>query len=394
MFERKFYLNKIMKFIETDDIILLYWARQVWKTSLMKIIQDKYINWKSAFIDLEDRNYLNLFNGDFTNILEYIKSYFWININERFYLFIDEIQYLENPTSFLKYFHDNFKNIKLIVSWSSTLEIREKMKDSLVGRLLKFDIFPLNFEEFLLFKWKENLSLLVWKENKLDIINSEMKYLYEEFMIWWWYPKVVLAPDVEIKKIYLWQIVDLYIQKDIKDIWKIREIDKFNKLLYILASQNGNLININEISNTINIAKQTLEFWLFLLQNTFVIHLLKPFSWNIRSEITKMPKSYFIDSWVRNYILDKFEIDWGLLENVFINGCIIKENKVNFWRTQDKKEIDVIIKNIPYEIKLNYNWKSQTALNYFGEKYNVKWNIVTLEKKENSKYNIYYPWEI
>lgn len=109
------------------------------------------------------------------------------------------------------------------------------------------------------------------------------------------YPKVVLAYDIEMKKMYLDQIFSLYIQKDIKDIGKIREVDKFNALLRLLASQNGNLFNASEVSNTINISKQTLEYWIFLLQNTFVIESVTPFSANTRTELTKMPKMYFID---------------------------------------------------------------------------------------------------
>jgi predicted AAA+ superfamily ATPase len=96
-------------------------------------------------------------------------------------VFIDEIQYLDNPTSFLKFIHDNYSSIKLIVSGSSTLEIRGKLHDSLVGRIIKFEILPLSFEEFLIFKNKENLAKNIGKQISLSIINNEIKFFFEEY---------------------------------------------------------------------------------------------------------------------------------------------------------------------------------------------------------------------
>lgn len=393
MIERNKYLNSILKFIDTDDILLLYGSRQVWKTTLMKIIQTKYISWKSAFLDLENIEFLNLLNSPIDVFIEYLKLYFWMSLDEKFYLFVDEIQYLDNPTSFLKLIHDHFSNIKVIVSWSSTLEIRWKMKDSLVWRIIKFEIFPLDFKEFLIFKWKEKLLNWIWKI-KFDIINKEIDFYYKEFVIWWWYPKVVLASNIEMKKIYLEQIFSLYIEKDIKDIGKIRQVDKFNNLLNLLSNQLWNLLNINELSNTIKVSVQTLQDWILLLQNTFVINLINPYSWNLRSELTKMPKVYFIDTWIRNFILNSFILDWFNFENSIAILIKSTKNKINFWRTQDKKEIDFIVDWNPYEVKLNYDWKKITALDYFENKYSKLWNIITLNKSDKSKYTQFFPWEI
>jgi len=123
MFERKI-LSKINIFLETRDILLFYGARQVGKTSLMKIIQDTYIQTKSYFFDLENPDYLDLLNKNPDLFIEYLKSYHSWQESEKITIFIDEIQYLANPTNFLKYIYDNYVNIKLIVSGSSTLEIR------------------------------------------------------------------------------------------------------------------------------------------------------------------------------------------------------------------------------------------------------------------------------
>lgn len=395
MFERKI-LSKINIFLETHDILLFYGARQVGKTSLMKIIQDTYIQTKSYFFDLENPDYLDLLNKNPDLFIAYLKSYHSWQESEKIVIFIDEIQYLANPTNFLKYIYDNYANIKLIVSGSSTLEIRWKLWDSLVWRLIKFDIYPLSFWEFLIFKGKDNLENLIGKEIQLDIINNELKFFYEEYLRFGWYPKVVLANDIQIKKEYLKQIYNTYIEKDIKDIWRIKEVEKFNTCIKLLANQAGNLLNVSEVSNTVWVTMKTINEWLFLLENTFVIKFITPFSTNLRWELTKMPKVFFIDNGIRNFIDNNFEFTGNSFENSFFNylNNSYKYEKIHFFRTQDKKEIDFILDEKPYELKLSYNGKSLTALNYFKEKYGKMWSVVTLEKKENNTYHILYPWEV
>ena len=231
----------------------------------------------------------------------------------------------------------------------------------------------------------------------MSIVEGELKFFYEEYVRFWWYPKVVLSNDIEMKKDYLKQIYNTYIEKDIKDIWKIKEIVKFNKLIKILANQSWNLLNISELASTVWIAINTLNEWLFLLENTFVIKLIKPFSWNIRWELTKMPKVFFIDNWIRNFIDNSFEITWESFEtNIFnhINNSYFYD-EVKFYRTQDKKEIDFILNKKPFEVKISYNYKKLTALEFFERKFWENWNVITLNKLDkNSNYWIFYPWEI
>lgn len=395
MYERDI-LKQIEPFLGTNDILLFYGARQVGKTTLMRLIQQKHFAEESLFFDLENPDYFDLLNNSPELFISFLKSYHnWDGVR-RIVIFIDEIQYLTNPTNFLKYIYDNYSAIKLIVSGSSTLEIRGKLKDSLVGRLIKFEIYPLSFKEFLHFKEKDNLANAIGKPIDFELINNELRFYYEEFMTYGSYPKVVLANDIEIKKAYLKQIHESYIQKDIKDIGRIREVDKFNRLVCLLANQSGNLLNISELSRTIAVSVNTINEWLFLLENTFVVRLLRPFSGNLRNELTKMPKLYFIDNGLRNSIINSFETTGSMFENSFyayLNHSYRADN-LFFYRTQDKKEIDFVANKIPYELKTAYNGSKQTALDYFCEQYKKPANIVTLQKQLNNNYNVIYPWEM
>ena len=395
MFKRKI-IESILPVLYTHDVLLFYWARQVWKTTLMEILQKDYIKTRSCFIDLEDPNVLNILNQWPTIFIEFLKSAYNRKEEEDFTVFIDEIQYLDNPTSLLKYTHDHFKHIKLIVSWSSTLEIRQKFKDSLAWRLFKFDITPLSFEEFLIFKGQENLASQIWKEAEFNIIDKELKFFYYEYLLFWWYPKVALTNWIDDKKRYLKQLYDSYIQKDIKDIWKIKDVETFNKCLKILASQVWNLVNLSEISNKVWINLVLLKERMFILENTFIIKRILPRSWNIRGELIRTPKLFFIDTWIRNYCINDFSVSWELFENSFfmyINNAN-KTEDIRYFRTKEQQEIDFILDNIPYELKLKYEWKWLLALSNFEKK---TWNIgkvITLDKGNKKWRESFYPREI
>jgi len=396
IYKRKI-VDEILKFINTDNIIVLHWARQVGKTHIMYYLQESIQkeNKLNYYIDLEDYRNLEILNSWVDEFIKYLKEK-WAWNEERIFIFIDEIQYLDNPSNFLKLIADHHKNIRLIVSGSSSFEIKSKFKDSLVWRTVNFEIYPLDFEEFLYFKWYK--IDFTQKQNFTSKTNEELIFYFKEYVLNWWYPKITLTDNKDFKEKYLAQIIDTYIKKDIRDLWKIKDINKFNKLLEILSSQSGNLLNITEISNTTNLHKQTVEDYLFLLENTYIIRLIKPFSWNLRNELFKMPKVYFLDTGIMNLLWLKAlpkEILWNIFETSIFTE-IIKRNlwKINFRRTSDKKEIDFIINSIPYEAKLNYDWKKITALDYFEEKYSKSSNIITLSKSFTSKYSQFLPWEL
>jgi len=201
----------------------------------------------------------------------------------------------------------------------------------------------------------------------------------------------------------LQQIIDTYIRKDIRDLADIKDIDKFNNLLEVLASQSGNMLNVTEMSNTCKIAKSTVERYLFIIENTYIIKLVHPYSKNIRSELFKVPKIYFYDTglmqmlWLKN--LQK-EIIGNVFETSIFSELvkIYDKDAVLYWRTKDKKEIDFIVRKnnsyIPIEAKLNFNQFNPVAIRYFQEKYHInKYNVVGLAGDMRGKEYI-YPWSL
>ena len=127
LFQRKI-LKSIELFINTDEIIVIHGARQVGKTSLLQLIIEKFNLRNYAYFDLEDFRFLELFEQGVDKVVNHIENRFDIDKNKKFYVLIDEIQYLSNPSSFLKIFHDHYKWFKLIVSGSSSFDIKKNLK--------------------------------------------------------------------------------------------------------------------------------------------------------------------------------------------------------------------------------------------------------------------------
>jgi len=383
--------DKIKKYIGNNKILLLLWARQVGKTTIIKKIK-KELEKKGEscdYINLENPEFLSILNQHPDNLFKII----W-NSDKNKYVFIDEIQYLKNPSNFLKYIYDEYKwKIKLIVTWSSAFYIDKKFTDSLSWRKKIFYIKSLNFEEFLIFKQKEKY-IEVLKEKVIPLIHKNNIFnLYYEFITFWGYPEVVLENDLEEKKELLEEIWLSYIKKDILEAWVEYE-EKYFYILKILASQIGSLLNIKEISNTVNLNVATVEKYIYIMKKSFHIATISPFYKNIRKEIIKMPKIYFYDLGLRNYFINNFDnfdfrIDkWELFENLIFRNLLnnYKLTDIKFWRTQNKNEIDFILEKDKKAIEVKINKDKFHIIKYklFLENY-PEFNL-EVEYLENSIY--------
>jgi len=398
IYKRKVF-DEIIQYLQEDIILVINGARQVGKTYILFYLEEylKKKNKISYYLDLEDSRYLNILDAGVDSFIRHIKEE-GFNTDKEIYILIDEIQYLKNPSSFLKLIHDHYKTIKLIVSGSSSFNIKKKFKDSLVGRTVTFEIFPLSFEEFLEFKGYKFVRGVRFTDKKID----ELKALLKEYVLFGSYPKIVLTQAKEKKERFLQQIIDTYIKKDIRDIGNIKEIDKFNKLIEVLSSQSGNLLNITELSNTCRLAKKTIEHYLFILENTYIIKLVKPYYSNLRSELFKTPKIYFYDTGLLQMLQLK-TIPGAIIGSVFETAVfseLVKrcgKDRIFYWRTKDKKEIDFILRQnntiLPVEVKYNFSRFSKTAINYFLKKYRIKdYKVIGFEGDMNQE-QFMYLWE-
>ncbi|MFH1387746.1 MAG: ATP-binding protein [Patescibacteria group bacterium] len=385
---------KIKKEINNDEIILVVGPRQAGKTTILHQIEDfiKEKNDTVHFLNLEDYEYLALLKESPKNLFKI----FPFDLKKKTYVLIDEVQYLDNPTNFLKYFYDEYRGrIKIITTGSSAFYLDRRFKDSLVGRKKIFRLLTLSFKEFLRFKNEEDLI----KQNFNKISLSEKKKInsyYREYLIYGGYPKVVLS-DLSQKKEVLEDLAYSYIKKDIFEA-NIKQEEVFYNLMRILSSQIGNLVNSSEIASTLRVSRSTIEDYLSLMERSFHIRLIHPFYKNLRKEITKMPKVYFLDLGLRNFLLknlDQFDLrkDKGqILENVLYRELLEKYNflEIKFWRTIQKHEVDFIIREeIAYEVKVNSGKFNKNRYKKFIETYpEIEFNVVTIDKSKEKISNI------
>lgn len=400
-------LRQIRTYLNDSEMIVIHGARQVGKTSLARLIVEELatsVPENTLFwLDLDDPVYLDLCNRGIEEVLHYARGR-GFETKGKFYIVVDEIQYLDEPSAFLKLAYDRYQGkVKLIVTGSSSFAIKSKFKDSLAGRVLDFELFPLNFEEFLRFK---GLNYDLTCVDLPEAINGELSFHFIDYIRKGGYPAIVLESVEEKQQKKLTQIIQTYIRTDIRDLSKIRNLQKFNHLLVILASQTGRLVNITELSGTIGLARQTVEEYLFILENTYVIKLLYPFFQNLRSELTKLPKVFFEDTGVAR-LLENRTFSGNIGGSAFENAIFSEIRKsfgverLHFWRTNKQHEVDFIIAGneiIPIEVKLSYRKRDLTSLKYFVEKYKIAtaW-VCTMEKLNPAPYpwlQQIYPWEI
>ncbi|MBW2644451.1 MAG: ATP-binding protein, partial [Deltaproteobacteria bacterium] len=385
LFKRKLQ-QKIKPWLDKPDIVGILGARQVGKTTLLSLlkkeIKQKWGDSKNILTyNLEDADQLYALNRDPKYFNEYCILSGADPAKESIVL-IDEIQYLDEPSHFLKYIADFEPSIKLIITGSTSINIK-KYKDSVTGRKKLFTLFPLDFQEFLLFKCKNRLLSVIDKMKfrnfdlkKIDIdperiepVKRELGVLFEEYMLYGGYPKVVLAGAREEKLEELKELYEAYELKDVNILFDIANITAFRNLFKILAGSVGCLLNVNELSGTIGIGRDTVRRYLSVLENSFIISTLQPFHSNIRKELIKMPKLFFQDTGLRNFALRNFSdinfrTDKGSLFENAIFGELFKNlgviDQLYFWRTISKSEVDFVFTG---ERKLAFEVKSSSASN-------------------------------
>ena len=395
MFKREFYLEKIESGLKQVPIVVLIGARQVGKTSLMKLFSEHKT---SLFINGQDVEVAALFEK-----LSTIEQYLKIFLNEQMkgVLLIDEFQYIDGISTTLKLLTDKHEGLKVLCSGSSSLDILQRVEESLAGRVRVIEVLSLSFSEYLLF-CDEKLHQL-FQSLDLDTGSSALtlpiEQLFSEYLLFGGLPRAALTKNKEEKIEILDDIYKTYLMHDVRSYIKNEHSVGFNKLLRILAAQIGNLVNVNELSRESGLPYKACEEYLYLLEQMYIIKLIEPYFVNKRKVINKMKKVYFCDLGLRNMIERNFnEIEFRVDNGaVFENALLLAlwRNKgagseLQFYRTADGAEVDFLLSRPTGKMALECKYKkmakpvSLQTLNGFCEeediaqKYIVNLNLNTV----------------
>ncbi|MFC1807652.1 ATP-binding protein [Candidatus Omnitrophota bacterium] len=343
------------------EISLIIGPRQAGKTTLMNLLRER-LNEKgenTIFLNLDSE----MDNQHFLSQQHLINKIKLELGAEKGYVFIDEIQRKENAGIFLKGIYDLNLGYKFIVSGSGSLELKEKIHESLVGRKRVFELNTISFEEFVNFRTNYRYDDRL--DSFFELEKEKTAHLLTEYLSFGGYPKVVLEETSEEKIRIIDEIFQSYIEKDISYLLQLEKIESFKSLINILASQIGQLVNYSELSSTVGVALATVKNYLWYGEKTFVLQRLSPYFTNIRKEITKAPVFYFYDIGLRNYPLGFFgrqpnQNDLGPLFENFVYNILreiyrFKGVSLHYWRTKDRAEVDFVIESgrnlLPIEVK-------------------------------------------
>lgn len=401
--------DKIRAHIYKKEYTIITGARQVGKTTLLRQFyrELKKEGNKVFYLSFENIDVLNALNEHPEKIFNFIERPIDplekdASFEERIYLLLDEIQYANDPSGFMKYLFDTYlSHLKIIATGSSAFYTDKKFKDSLAGRKKIFHLNPLNFQEYLEFSGRKDLSDEVQtvrdRKDYISLKKQEIEEYFDDYLVYGGYPAVVLEDDTDLKKEILLELRDSYIKRDILESGIRNEMDFYN-LMKILAGQTGNLVNKNELSKTLRIHLSTIENYLSTLEKCFHIALVKPFHKNLRKEIVKMPKVYFNDLGLRNALLNRFsginerEDTGALLENYVYQRLvqIYPQEEIKFWRTADGNEVDFVVSSDykngkAYEVKTSSIEYKPTKYKKFTENYpNINMSIIAYKSQNKN----------
>lgn len=366
-------------------VLVLLGPRQVGKTTLLKNI------FKNAvFLNLEKSDYISVFNSrNLIKIQELVKQ---LNKHDSKIWILDEVQRLDDPGLVAKVIHDELLGVRLIISGSSSLEIANKASESLAGRKVVFNLFPLCLKEYLIQTGK-------YKDNQSDKINLDnvqnTKFFTEEIksgMRYGFYPELLNLKNNQEKEEYLLELVDSVILKDVYYLGLVKNTRNLLALLKLLAYQLGGQVNFTDLSSRIGISRQTVVDYLEILKKTFIVFSQSPYKKNRRDEVGKMEKIFFYDLGLRNALIEnfspvEFRLDFGGMFENFVVSEIKKLNDyyherfgMYYWRTKWGSEVDLVLYKDEKYYALEVKTRKGQITRSFKDTYpNAKEIVVTFD---------------
>ncbi len=363
---RRLLFENLKKHLLVKEFTILTGARQTGKSTLLKQLEKHCIeeNLPVTFLNFEFKSILNDLDENPINLLNYLPQ-----TTQRKIVLIDEVQYLKDPTNFLKLLYDEQAgDIKIIATGSSAFYMDDQFKDSLAGRKKIFTLLTCSFEEYLELSNKQELIVeqkrladnAKAKSNLLPYLKNE----WDNYMIYGGYPAVITEINTTEKVARLRELRDSFIKRDILESGVINE-NAFYQLFRIIASQTGNLINTKELATTLKVRNETVNHYLEVMQKCFHIAMIKPFHRNLRKELVKMPKAYLLDTGLRNCLINNFQPIIARTDNgeLWENMCfkLLAEKylieDIHFWRTADGNEVDFVLPEIekPFALEIKFS---------------------------------------
>jgi len=377
-------LGKALKLIETKEILAILGARRVGKSTLAKLIIKELLNKTEAknifFINLEKPEFIPYKNNP-AYLEKIFESYLKLanpNMSKKIYFFLDEIQIFKNWEVFIKSKYEN-SNIKFIITGSNSSLLESNYATMLTGRVIKLQVYPFSFLEFLDYKKISYSTKLEQTKNKIAI--SKVK---DEYLKWGGYFSVISNGDSFIKKEYLKNIAEDIILKDIVPRYRIKNSNEIKDLFYYLISNATTSINYSKLSQKIGIDAKMIKEYIEYFKDNYLISTISQYHNKLTSQIKSAKKLYINDNGFLNLGINRSNNQGAVLENFVFT--VLNQTFGNVCYVKDTQEIDFKVQDYLIQVSFDLNDEKtfKREINAFSNK-NGKKIIITYDTNDTYK---------
>lgn len=374
-YKRQIYPNLEAE-LNTKEMTVITGMRRVGKTTALNHLYDLVTTNNKAKFDLENPLHRKIFEEEnYDTVWNNLKQ-FGLTNQEKAYIFIDEVQNLPDLSRVVKYLYDHWE-VKFILTGSSSYYLRNLFPESLAGRKIIFELFPLNFSEFLVFKQISRQTeepFLDKAKNKNRIAYEKLVPYYDEYMEFGGFPSVVLEENHERKRIMLSEIFTSYFEKDAKNLADFKDMSKLRDLILLLVSRVGSRIEVIKLASTLSVSRETIYNYLSFLESTYFITMLSKFSGSVDRQAAGSKKLFICDLGIIN-ILGKASHGQLFEQSVYQN--LRSKYQLNYYSKEGVNEIDFIADTkYALEVKVSISLQDITTLKRRSGALNIKENYV------------------
>lgn len=370
MIERKL-LHPILDRLESPETIVITGMRRVGKTTLLRQIFDRIHSDNKLFLDLENPLHQKYFEETDYEAIAYQLSALGIHLRKRSYVFLDEIQFVRQMPSIVKYLSDHYP-IKFFLTGSASFYLRNLFSESLAGRKYLYELHPFDFEEFLMLKGES--AKVPHEYITHSALYGHFQTLYKEYVEFGGFPGVVGKLSAQEKRDALNDIFSSYFNKEVLQLGDFRNNQLVRDLMLLLLERIGNRLDISKLAAELGVSRPTIKEYLAFLEGTYFINLVRPYSRNRDTEIRGAPKFYACDSGLAMQIA---KVEFGrVFENAIFHQFRTQGVSINYYRKKTGLEIDFIVtknkERKAYEVKLKATGRDKSIISRLARELHIQ----------------------
>jgi hypothetical protein len=377
--------SKLESELQTKEITVITGMRRVGKTTALMHLFNLVESKNKAVFDLENPLHRKIFEEENYDTIWNNLRQFNITNSEKVYIFLDEVQNLPEISRVVKYLYDHW-DVKFFLTGSSSYYLRNLFPESLAGRKIVFEMFPLTFAEFLVFKGIKRDTLITFAkkaEDKNKISYEKLNPLYREYLEFGGFPSVVLESNTERKKLLLSEIFTSYFEKDAKNLADFKDMSKLRDLILLLIPRIGSRVEILKLATGLSVSRETVYAYLSFLEQTYFISLLSRHSGSVDRQAAGSKKLFLCDCGIAN-ILGKPSEGQLFEQSIFQN--LRSDHKLSFYNKDNGVEIDFIVdEKLALEIKMTASQQDINTLRLRVKSINLNENYIVVSQYSERK---------